>query len=489
MIIHRKTILITLTLVRSLTAEINWHETYGDSIGADDGWSIEETTDGGFILAGMAQYEAILIKIDNEGNKIWSEIYQKGVDDCFKSVKQTSDGGFIAAGYFSDSISWDYVAWIMKTDAFGTIEWDQSYSTNNRGNQAEDVIETSDGGFVITGNRNNNGDNAKALLRKYSNDGTLLWSEQFSSSNYNEGISLIETSDNNLVFVGFSGTSHGAYKHFMVKADADGNEIWEKRFGNNTQQSLNAVCEAPEGGYVATGYCNNYDDLYIVKYDTEGNQEWEKSYDASESHDWDTDHGNDIIPANGGGYYILGSTSVYPGSAGQDDFWLIKTNSSGDTLWTEIIGGEWWDIGQSITEFNNGDLILFGWTYSYTTYPENQYDNDFWLVHYSPLEMSIIDTKLLNPQVFHLYNAYPNPFNPQTTIHYTLKNNAYIKIEIYDVFGKKIKTIVDGIQKSGDYNHKWNSKNDTGKKMSNGIYFYTIKSKFHQETKKLVLIK
>ena len=223
-------LLFIFLILSSLSGQINWYSTFGDSLEADDGWAIDNTFDGGYILAGMAQYEATLIKIDNEDNKIWSQIYQKGVDDCLKSVKQTSDGGYIAAGYFSDSTSWDYVAWIIKTDASGTIQWDRSYSTNNRGNQAEDVIETSDGGFAYTGNRNNNGDNAKALLRKYSSDGTLLWSEQFSSSNYNEGISLIETSDNNLVFVGFSGTSHGAYKHFMVKTDANGIEIWKKRF-------------------------------------------------------------------------------------------------------------------------------------------------------------------------------------------------------------------------------------------------------------------
>ena len=482
-------LLLIFLILSSLSGQINWYNTFGDSLEADDGWAIDNTLDGGYILAGMAQYEATLIKIDNEGNEIWSQIYQKGVDDCLKSVKQTSDGGYIAAGYFSDSTSWDYVAWIIKTDASGTIQWDQSYSTNNRGNQAEDVIETSDGGFVYTGNRNNNGDNAKALLRKYSSDGTLLWSEQFSSSNYNEGISLIETSDNNLVFVGFSGTSHGAYKHFMVKTDANGIEIWKKRFGDNTQQSLNAVCEAPDGGYVATGYCNNYDNLYIVKYNIEGNQVWEKSYDASESDDWDTDHGNDIIAANNGGYYILGSTNVYPGSTGQDDYWLIKTNNMGDTLWTEIIGGNWWDIGQSILEIDNGDLVLFGWTYSYSTYPNNQYDNDFWLIHYTPTEMSLSENIIVQPQNFQLYDAYPNPFNPQTTIHYMLKNDTHLKIKIHDITGKKIKTIMDGIQKAGYHNYIWNSKNDMGQNVSNGIYFYSIETQLEQKTKKMILVR
>ena len=386
-----KFILYNLILITIGFSQINWAHTYGDSVNADDGWSIDQTIDGGFIMGGMSNYKAVLKKIDYNGQLEWTRIYEKSNDDNIKNVKQTSDGGYIATGFSIDDDTWDYEAWTFKLDSMGEIEWEDVYAVNNKGNQGEDVIETSDGGFVITGNQDNNGDNAKAFLRKYSSSGEVLWNNTFSSSNYNEGISLIEASDSSLVFVGFSGTSHGAYKHFMVRADADGNQIWKKRFGNNTQQSLNAVCEAIDGSFVATGYTNNYDDLYIVKRNSEGDQEWEKIIDYSENDDWDTDQGNDIILAHGGGFYILGSTNMYPATAGQDDFWLLKVNSEGDTIWTDVIGGEWWDIGQSLIQIENGDLLLFGTTDSYTTYPENQYDTDFWLVSYSPDLVQIYD--------------------------------------------------------------------------------------------------
>ena len=481
-------IIYNLILITIGFSQINWAYTYGDSVHADDGWSIDQTIDGGFIMGGMSIYKAVLKKIDYNGQLEWSRIYEKSDDDNIKNVKQTSDGGYIATGFSINDDTWDYEAWTFKLDSMGEIEWEDVYAVNNKGNQGEDVIETSDGGFVITGNQDNNGDNAKAFLRKYSSSGEVLWNNTFSSSNYNEGISLIEASDSSLVFVGFSGTSHGAYKHFMVRTDADGNQIWKKRFGNNTQQSLNAVCEAIDGSFVATGYTNNYDDLYIVKRNREGDQEWEKIIDYSENDDWDTDQGNDIILANDGGFYILGSTNMYPATSGQDDFWLIKTDSDGDTLWTDVIGGEWWDIGQSLIQIENGNLLLLGTTESYTSYPDNQYDTDFWLINYSPDQMNLEDESSVLTG-YKLSNAYPNPFNPTTNIRYDLPVEEIVNIAIYDVMGRKIKSLVNTKQVAGYRSITWDATNSFGEQVSAGTYIYTIQAGEFRQTKKMVLLK
>jgi len=274
----------------------------------------------------------------------------------------------------------------------------------------------------------------------------------------------------------------------MVRTDADGNQIWKKRFGNNTQQSLNAVCEALDGSFVGTGYSNNYDDLYIVKRNREGDQEWEKIIDYSENDDWDTDQGNDIILANDGGFYILGSTNMYPATSGQDDFWLIKTDSDGDTLWTDVIGGEWWDIGQSLIQIENGNLLLLGTTESYTSYPDNQYDTDFWLINYSPDQMNLEDESR-DLTGYKLSNAYPNPFNPTTNIRYDLPVEEIVNIAIYDVMGRKIKSLVNTKQVAGYRSITWDATNSFGEQVSAGMYIYTIQAGEFRQTKKMVLLK
>ena len=170
----------------------------------------------------------------------------------------------------------------------------------------------------------------------------MLWNKKYSSSDYNEGISLIETADGNLVFVGLSGTAHGAYKHFMVKADADGNQIWKKRFGDNTQQTLNAVCESADGGYVAAGFCNNYDYNYIVKRSSSGRMEWENCFTSSSGYHFGY---NDIISAASGGYYLL-----------DNQYFLTKIDDNGEMAWTVSLR----KVNQSIIQLDDGDLVLAG---------------------------------------------------------------------------------------------------------------------------------
>jgi hypothetical protein len=127
----------------------------------------------------------------------------------------------------------------------------------------------------------------------------------------------------------------------MVKADADGNEIWKKRFGNNTQQSLNAVCESPDGNYVAAGYCNNYSNAYIVQRESNsGDMQWDNCYDNN-GYEWI----NDIIPASDGGYYLLDKY-----------FYLIKADENGDIVWSVELDY----ANQSLIELDDGTLILAG---------------------------------------------------------------------------------------------------------------------------------
>ena len=336
---------------------VDWIRNYNITAGGDIALCVWQTNDNGFILSGAANYQGLLLKTDSQGVLEWSQIYEKGVDDVLKSVRQSSDGGFIATGYYTNPFPGMEDLWVIKTDESGNLQWEKSYGTNNKNNWGADIIEYSDGGYVVTGAKNDDGDNADAILRKYNSDGSLLWSETYSSSSYNEGISLMETSEGDLVLVGFSGTSHGAYKHFMVKADADGNEIWKKRFGNNTQQSLNAVCEAPDGNYVAAGYCNNYSNAYIVQRNaSDGGMEWSDCYDNN-GYEWI----NDIVSASDGGYYLLDKY-----------FYLIKADNNGGIVWSVQLDY----ANQSIIELNDGSLILAG------------NESSIWLF---PLDPSIID--------------------------------------------------------------------------------------------------
>jgi hypothetical protein len=102
-------------------------------------------------------------------------------------------------------------------------------------------------------------------------------------------------------------------------------------------------------------------------------------------------------------------------------------------------------------------------------------------------QVSIIDETL--PITYNLYNAYPNPFNPVTTLQYELPEDAMVNITIYDMMGRVVNTLINGSQTAGYKSIQWNATNDEGKPASAGLYLYTIQAGDYTQTKKMVLLK
>ncbi|MFH0735319.1 MAG: alpha-amylase family glycosyl hydrolase [bacterium] len=149
--------------------------------------------------------------------------------------------------------------------------------------------------------------------------------------------------------------------------------------------------------------------------------------------------------------------------------------------------GKWYDYfsGDSITVSNTSQLIslLPGEFHVYSTvrmgYPgddvlvnvEDNYNNN----------CTIID--------FELEQNYPNPFNPETQIKYNLPNADFISLKIYDILGNEIKTLVNGYQYSGSYTLTWSGDNNSGTKVSSGVYFYSLQTNNKNITRKMMLVK
>jgi hypothetical protein len=321
---------------------IKWLKTYtiSDNSDMDESWRINKVSDGGFIIAGGSNYTGLLIKTDSNGEKEWHQLYDNSTS--LYSVRQTADGGFIATGYYEcDTLPGCYPdIYLLKTDGSGTIEWEISDGTSNN-DWSRDVVQTQDGNFVITGTWNDDGWNSKAMLRKYSSSGELMWGQLYNSSTANEGNSLIETSDGSLVLVGYSGEQHGAYKHFMVKADSDGGQIWKKKTQSVGDALLYAVCETQSGGYVSAGFCNSWRSNLLVERNSSGSLAWEECFIDESSH-----YGYyDMTPSSDGGYYLI-----------DDICYLTKTDEAGSIIFSVQLA----HVNQSVNELDDGDLVIGG---------------------------------------------------------------------------------------------------------------------------------
>ena len=321
---------------------IKWLKTYdvSSNSGNDESWFVSKVSDGGFIISGASNYSGLLIKTDSEGEKEWHKIYESATS--LYKVREVSDGGFIATGYYEcDTLPGCYPdIYLLKTNSSGTIEWEISDGTSNN-DWSRDIIQTQDGNFVITGTWNDDGWNSKAMLRKYSSSGDFMWGQLYSSSTANEGNSLIETSDGSLVFVGYSGEQHGAYKHFMVKAASDGEQMWKKKTASVGDALLYAVCETPSAGFVSAGFCNSWRSNLLVERNGSGSIAWENCFIDESSH-----YGYyDMTPSSDGGYYLI-----------DDICYLTKTDESGNISFSVQLA----HVNQSVIQLDDGDLVIGG---------------------------------------------------------------------------------------------------------------------------------
>lgn len=326
-----------------------WSKSY-EEIGGEM-WSLRPVSDGGFIMSlgnstncvdSQCDYLGQLIRLDANGDIIWEQKYE-GSSALYSAI-ETSDGGFIAAGYFECNTSMDCYPdmYILKTDSDGAVQWSKTESSaNNNNDWARDVIQTSDGNYVIAGTWNDDGWNSKASLRKYDTSGELIWGNIYTNSVANEAYELIETDEGDIVFAGYSGTQHGAYKFFVVKTDTDGNQIWKKAKNSVGDAILYSICLAPDGNYVAAGFCNSWRSNLVVKRNAaNGNNVWNECIIG----EFNVSGIYDITPAHGGGYYFIDERS-----------YLTKINEEGEVIFTEQMLGN-----QAVIELNNGDIIIGG---------------------------------------------------------------------------------------------------------------------------------
>ena len=326
-----------------------WSKSY-EEIGGEM-WSLRPVSDGGFIMSlgnatncvdSQCDYLGQLIRLDANGDIIWERKYEGS--SALYSATETSDGGFIAAGYFECNTSMDCYPdmYILKIDSDGVVQWSKTESSaNNNNDWARDVIQTSDGNYVIAGTWNDDGWNSKASLRKYDISGELIWGNIYTNSVANEAYELIETDEGDIVFAGYSGTQHGAYKFFVVKTDTDGNQIWKKAKNSVGDAILYSICLAPDGNYVAAGFCNSWRSNLVVKRNaTNGNNVWNECIIG----EFNVSGIYDITPAQGGGYYFIDERS-----------YLTKINEEGEVIFTEQTLGN-----QAVIELNNGDIIIGG---------------------------------------------------------------------------------------------------------------------------------
>lgn len=484
-----------------------WNAFYGNSTDFEEAKSVKQTPDGGFIVAGLGRtpgmvYYMFLVRTDENGDTLWTRInYGYDYTLCY-DVEVAADGGFIAVGKSGEAGN-DYDIYIAKFDSDGELVWNQRYGGDDH-QETYDIETTLDGNYVITGLTGSCPDYDLYLI-KLDEDGDSLWGYQWGEDLIERGQSVEVTSDGGyLIAGGKESTITSSLDMYFIKTDGDGQMVWEKRYGSTGMEEVYSVRETFNGNFVTAGYASPSSrdaSVLLMQLNADGDSLWAYEYNESLP-----EFAYSVVQAYDGSYVIVGGTQSF--GAGENDYYILKI--AGPEMEIGSVVGFVIDMDRNPIE---GVLVevndRYIWSgddgyYSICDLPEGEYDIGYSHADYrdttianiavvdgvdtrQDVQLDVatsIDTGDILPSAFTISQNYPNPFNATTTISYSLVKDTDVAINIYDILGKKVATLVDCYQNAGKHQITWNAS-----EVSSGMYFYKISADGETYQKAMLLLK
>ncbi len=447
------TIVLCLT-IGNIQAQpnIEWQKAFGGSHN-EEAHSIKLTKDGGYIVAGHTQStdgdvtgnhggaDYWVLKLTSSGVVSWEKCFGGTKNDRAYSVQQTTDGGYVVGGYSSSNdgdASGNHGGtdiWIIKLTSTGDLEW-QKMLGGTKDDWLGSVQQTTDGGYILFGStESNDGDvsvnrgDADFWLVKLTDAGAISWERTLGGYDYDQGNSIRQTADGGYIVAGTTESTDGDISGnngwddaWIAKLNSAGNIEWQKCMGGFLRDGANNIQQTADGGFVAAvrSSSKTYGDFttnkgaydsWIVKMNKSGIVEWKKNLGGSKN-----DIIEYIVQTNDGGYVAAGYsesedfdlTGLHIGGF---DFWIIKLSNDGTVIWQKCFGNELSDYAFEIQQTTDGGFIICGiFDTVDNAIPTGHGRDDFVVIKLStPTGTNDLE---LNAGV----HLFPNPANNQLTI-------------------------------------------------------------------------
>jgi hypothetical protein len=359
-----------------------WNRSFGGiySRFADNVWSVQQTSDDGYILLGkMAQSPwAELIKIDENGNEQWNKTF--GDFGYTSSVLQLHDGGYIFLGINSTE---GMPAVLVKTDVNGNQQWSKKFGGTDD-YSVNSVQNTLDGGYILAGMKWSRWPR-DAILVKTNSNGSEEWRKTFGLDGVISPSSVRETPDGGYILTGITDWRDDIRidEAWLLKTDSNGTEQWNRTIGIPGYDSVSSVQNTLDGGYILAGWTLSYGtggDAWLLKTDANGNEQWNRTFGLD-----GFDSAYSVEQTSDGGYVLAGQidTAKNPDFKGQIlyenlDAWLFKTDANGNLEWSKTIGGLKRDTANFVQQTSDGGYVIAG-----TTESDSSGDSESWLIKVS----------------------------------------------------------------------------------------------------------
>jgi hypothetical protein len=469
-----------------------WSHAFGGE-GDEASYDIIKTLDGGFFIAGIKDDDLWLICTNQLGDTLWSRQYHDSIRCKVNEIKVLPDGGCIIVGSKGIKMS-EQDIWLSRTTFWGEMLWTRTYG--GEGWQEGWSVEISDfHEYIVIGTTESpKEDTHKIILFSIDESGDSLWSRTYQTGSWSEGRAVLYTDDGGFIILGVTELwiskpeyktllppSYSAYlkkKSMDIRLSKEDNysdiqNIYKDLIHNNSE--INKYHRKDIWRYnilIDNRMAIQERDAWIIKTD-----EWGNILNSNIIGGPGWDDVFSISPTSDGGYIVAGEKYVEKSET--QDFWLIRGNANGDTLWTTTTGDSVDEIAYDAKQTLDNGYIVTGIKHN------REFSTDqMWLVRFGQ-EVNSIDMKVTDfPEKYALDQNYPNPFNSLTIINYHLPRTIDVDLSVYNLLGQKVSTLVSEKKNSGIHQVKWNAS-----EMASGLYFYILQAgKEFAETKKMLLI-
>ena len=480
---------LAATLVPStLTAQTTFQRAYGGS-GTDEGFSVQQTSDGGYIIAGYTNsfgagdHDVYVVKTDAAGETTWTRAVGGASSDEAACVRQTSDGGYVIAGQTLSFGAGSADVYLIKMNELGETLWTRTYG-DTFPNVGMSVLQTADSGYVIAGYTYSSVETRNdALLIRTDRSGNMLWSKTYGDTLYALARSVQQTPDGGYAFTGYKGSrGMGSRQVFIVKTDADGDTIWTKTYGGPSKDEGNCIDLTHDGGYIVVGYTLSFGagerDVYVLRTNSVGDTTWTRTFGSI-----NFEEGYSVAQTDDDGFVVVGYTEyIVPPVTEYMDVYLIKTDANGDTMWTRTFGRG--DVGYSVQQTADGGYVIAGITSSF-----GAGGDDVYLIKTDSLgTLAVVESKANPTRALALSLACtPNPATGTTTIHLTpfASRLSPFALRIYDAQGRAVRSFSSLLSPPSSLT--WDGKDDLGQALPSGAYFVRLDAGSKHATTRIVL--
>lgn len=320
--------------------------------------SIQKIKNDEFVIAGYASDDAWVLKLNSNGNVVWEKQFGGLWYDWANSIQQTTDEGYIVAGvkdFVGDSGKGD--GWFFKLDSDGELEWEKTFGDTSKSlwektsegssdDTANSIQQTKDGGYIVAGQTELKDEvlgkdceyydsckyfmNYEAWILKLDSNGELEWDKIFGNKKFDDAVySILQIKDGGYIAAGYTNVDNECLSNpepaWIIKLDSKGEIEWDKKYGENGCALYRALSiqQTTDLGYIVAG--NKSNDGLVFKVDSKGNLDWEIIFDGTGL--WSGDSVNSIQQTSEGGYIAAGVTSAK--GAGGSDGWVLKFDKDG----------------------------------------------------------------------------------------------------------------------------------------------------------------